>query len=111
MLDEASDNKDAVRLHRRPHLPHTVLVATHMVAAVDRGADAGAVAAVAHLHSLQDVHPPSCLSRREGHQDTQDYLRLQAEDIMRHRPRHSKPSLLEPHETIRKLECMLFLWF
>jgi len=111
MLDEALDNKDVVRLHRWLHLPHTDSVATHTVAAAYKDADVGKVAAVAHLHLLQDVHPPSCLSRRVGHQDTWDYLRPLAEDIMRHRPRHSKPSLLEPHETIRKLECVLFLWF
>ena len=33
------------------------------------------------------------------------------EDIMRLRPRRSSPPLLEPHETICKLECVLFLWF
>ena len=61
------------------------------MAAADRGADVGEVAALAHLHLLQDVHPPSCLSRQEGHQDTRDYLRPLAEDIMRHRPRRSSP--------------------
>jgi len=34
-LDEASDDKDAVRLHRRPHLPHMDLVATHTMATAD----------------------------------------------------------------------------
>ena len=34
-LDEASDDKDVVRLHRRPHLPHMDLVATHTMATAD----------------------------------------------------------------------------
>ena len=34
-LDEASDDKDAVRLHRRPRLPHTDLVTTHTMATAD----------------------------------------------------------------------------
>ena len=57
MLDEASDDKDAVRLHRRPHLPHTDSVATHTVTAADRDADVGEVATVAHL-------PPAFIARR-----------------------------------------------
>ena len=91
MLDEASDAKVAVHLHRQPHLPQTDSNAAITVASVDRDADVGEVAAVAHLHLLQDVHPPSCLLQWEGHQDTRDYLRLQAEDIMHHSPRRSSP--------------------
>ena len=85
------DEKDAVHLHQQPHLPHTDSVATHTVAAADRDADVGEVAAMAHLHLLQDMHLPSCLSQWVGHQNTRDYLRLLAEDIMDHRPSHSCP--------------------
>ncbi len=52
------DAKVAVHLHRRAHLPQMDSDATLTVAALDRGADVGEVAAVAHLHLLQDVHPP-----------------------------------------------------
>ena len=91
MLDKVLDDKDVVRLHRRPHLPHKDLDATHTVAAVDRVVDVDEVTAMAHLHLLLDVHPPSCISRREGHQDTRNYLRPLVEDNMRHRSRRSKP--------------------
>ena len=77
-LDVASDAKDAVCLHRRPHFPQTDSDATTMVAETYRDEDVGAVVATAHPHLLRDVHPPSCLSRRGGHQGTWDYLRPQA---------------------------------
>jgi len=67
MLDEALGAKVTVHLHQRPHLPQTDSDATLTGAVVDRGADVGEVASVAHVHLLQDLHPPSCLLRREGH--------------------------------------------
>ncbi len=101
------DDKDAVRLnrlphlpptdfHRRPHLPPTDSDAPTMVAMADRDEGVDEVMAAAHPHSMQDVHPPSHLSRRGGHQGTWDHLQPQAEDIMRRRPRHSK---FRPHRT------------
>ncbi len=102
MLDEASDAKVAVHLHRRPHLPQADSDATLTVAASDRGPDVGEVAAVAHLHLLQDVHPPGYTglppSAGRGYYAPPP-------------PMQQPPPLLEPHEMIRKLECVLFLWF
>jgi hypothetical protein len=84
-LDAASDDKDAVHLHLRPQLPPTDSDAPTTVAGADRAED---VATAAHPHLMWDVHPPSRLSQRGGHQGTWDYLRPQSENIMRRHPRH-----------------------
>jgi hypothetical protein len=59
--------------------------------------DVVVVVAVAHPFLLQDMDLPLYLSWQEGHQGTWD-LRPQAEDIMHHRPKHSRssPPLTQP---------------
>ena len=78
----------------------------------DKDEDVVADTAAALLVLLLDVDPPSRQSQHEGQQGT-CHLSPQAEDIMRHHPRRSisRPPVLEPHEEVCELECMLFMWF
>ena len=89
----ASDIQDEVNLSPRPHLPPLDLDAADTLPPTDldtedKDEDVVEDAATALPVLLPDVDPPSQQSQQDGRQGTR-HLRLQVEDILQRRPRHS----------------------
>ena len=97
MQADSLDAKDVA--HLLPHLPPFKSDATTLAPMADReDVDGDAVVGVVHPHSLQDVHPHSCLSQQEGHHRSWDRPQQQAEDILCHhlsRRNRSRPPRIQ----------------
>jgi hypothetical protein len=113
MRDAATDAQDADSLHQRPHFPPRYLDAPTTVDALVKDEDVNKDVAEAHPVSLPDVDPPSCQSRQLGHQGVHGTSGCRRRILCSTTPgtTYPAPSVLEPHEEVCELECVLFLWF